>query len=103
MLAISSKVPSNDDLAGIHDDDPFTDGPHQFHVVLDDEERLALLAQGSHAIEDDLPEARIDAGGDLVEEDDVAGRASATRRELEKPALAAGERPGADRRPRAMI
>ena len=93
-------MPIADDLAAAHagagaEVDDVVGGPHRVFVVLDDDDRVAQVAQLGERVEQPLVVARVQADRRLVEDvehadqaaADLAGQADALR-------LAAGERRG---------
>src|SRR6266705_2635042 len=62
--------PFRDHAALMHDDDPVAPVEHHVHVVFNQEERLATLAEILDEGEDLEAEGRIDAGDGLVEQDE---------------------------------
>ena len=82
-----------DDLPLGHDDDPVGDVADHVHVVLDEQDRAALVAQRLHVAQQRLLERRVHAGHRLVEHDQL-GVDHERAGHLEQLALAAGQRAG---------
>ena len=104
MGSVPSKVRLNDlrvilDVGGrsfcnlaavVHDVDPLAKVHHYVHVVLDDDEALALVPKVENKIEELVKQGPVDAGGRLIEEDDL-GVEHENPDELKKPLLSVGE------------
>src|SRR3954447_4465720 len=82
-----------DDLAGGHDDDPVADVPDDVHVVFDEDDRHALLAEVLDVAQQALGERGVHPGHRLVEHDDL-GVAHQRPGHLQQLALTAGEDAG---------
>ena len=100
FLATSPSVPCGDDFAAADagagaEVDDVVGGPHRVFVVLDDDDRVAQVAQPAERVEQPVVVARVQADRRLVENvehadqaaADLAGQANALR-------LAAGKRRG---------
>src|SRR5690242_6014228 len=81
-------------LAGIHDDDAIGDLVDEAHEVLDDEERDTFRRQLAQALGDAAELGRVEAGGELVDEQQ-AGAGGERARQVEHLLLRAVELAGA--------
>src|SRR4051795_10263202 len=93
VLADRLRGSLGDDPAGGHHDHPVTDVPDDVHVVLDEDDRHALLAEVLDVAEQALRQRRIHPGHRLVEHDHL-GVAHQRPGHLQQLALAAGEDAG---------
>src|SRR5262245_42062501 len=64
-----SRRPFGDLLAVVEDEHGLAEPHHDLHVVLDEQDRLALVAQAAHGVEQIVQQRAVDAGGGLVEQD----------------------------------
>src|SRR5215831_4727643 len=78
-------------LAVIHDQHPIRDLHHQIHVVLDNDDGHAALAEKTNAVKQPLHFRRVEAGSGLVEHEQT-GRGSECAGEFEHALLAIGQR-----------
>ena len=80
-----------DDLAAVHDGDPVAERVRLLQVVRGEEHRHALVAQPAHLVPHVRAGLRVQAGGRLVQEDDLR-LVDDAERDVHPAALAAGVR-----------